>query len=288
MFVVGAFSVLVVCGLWACFAGTREEKEIQGQTGVPLFRSLALTFSNRGFVVLGLAYALLIIGLWGGFGLSNYVTIYYVLGGVNNDMAAKLQMVAGLIMTPTSMAGCVFWAWIGTHIGKRNGLLASLFTIAAIAPFSWFLFTPTMPYLQLVMSGLLGFCFGALTVFPNSMVADLCDLDEVQSFARREGAYNGIIAFVVKVGFSGTFFMTGALLKLSGFNEKIDVQAPEAMTRIRILMAVIPVLVMAMAAILLIFYPLNEKRVHEIRDILEKRRAERLSEKAEGMELSTT
>lgn len=277
MWVTGGFSFLVLIPVWLCFFGTREESELQEQAGVPLLKSLRLTFGNKGFVLLSLAYAFLIIGLWGGFGLGNYVNIYYVFGGEENDLAARLIGLNGTTMTITSIVGTLFWTWFGTRLGKKQGLMASFLATAAIAPFSWFLFSPQLPYLQVVNSGLLGFCFGALAVFPNAMVADLCDVDELESGCRREGAYNGVISFVVKLGFSGTFFMTGTLLKLSGFEEKADVQAPQVMTNVRMLLILVPIAVMLITTALIWFYPLSEQRVREIRAILEERRKARSS-----------
>jgi GPH family glycoside/pentoside/hexuronide:cation symporter len=273
LWVTGLFGVLVILPLWLCFAGTREQKEVQQQTGLPLRRALRLTLSNKSFLLLAVAYGLLLFGLWGGFGLGYYVTISYVYGGQDNQAASQLIALGGTLLAPAAIVGSIFWGWLGTKIGKKEGFIASLIAIAVCAPLSWFLYNPTYPYLQLINSSLLGFCFGALGVFPNAMTADICDVDELDSGYRREGAYFGVITLASKLGFSGTFVLTGSLLRLTGFDQTVGVQGPQTVLGLRLCLAFIPIIVMLAIAALIWFYPLSEQRVRQIRAVLEERRS---------------
>jgi GPH family glycoside/pentoside/hexuronide:cation symporter len=272
VWVTAAFSLLMIFPLWLCFAGTKEEIGVQEQAGVTLWQAFKLTCTNLGFVLISLSYALFLFGLTVGLSVGYYVGIYYVFGGEANEKASQLQALGGMISVPASLVGSIFWGWLGTRIGKRLGYLAGLLSITVISPCSWFLFSPTWPYLQLTYSVLIGFAFGAMGVFPNSMVADLCDVDELECGRRREGAYNGIVSFMGKVGFSVTYFATGVILRLSGFNEKIAAQEPEVLTNLRLSMALVPLATMVIIVVLIWFYPLEEQRVREIRNVLEQRR----------------
>lgn len=107
------------------------------------------------------------------------------------------------------------------------------------------------------------------------MVADICDLDELKTGDRREGAFNGILSLMLKAGFAGTFFITGLLLKLSGFEENLDVQAPDTVQNMRLLLVVVPVALGIVIALLSGLYPLREDMVKEARLAVENRRRKR-------------
>lgn len=272
MWVSGMFSVGIMVALWMCFSGTREESELQTRGGLPLVQALRYTFSNKAFLILGTAYFLCLLGLWGGFGLSVYVNISYVFGGVDSEGASAMQGLSGTIFSPCAILGSLFWGYLGTRLGKKAAFLSALFLVAATSPLAWFLYTPVHPNLQLIMGGLQGFFISAIVLFPNAMVADICDIDELQTGCRREGAYNGILSFTAKLGFSGTFLVTGLLLKLSGFDERLDVQSDAAIWNIRMLLSVVPTLVIGLVVLCILFYPVSERRIREAREVLEARR----------------
>lgn len=274
MWVTGAYGILIIIPLWICFAGTREDAELQTRKGVPFLQAFKITFTNKTFVVFCAAYAILLVALWAGFGMANYVSIYHTFGGSDRLGAGRMQMITGLVSGVTMILGSIGWGWLGTRMGKKPAFIACLASAGLMAPLAWFLFTPAYPYLQLIFSAVVGLAFGGLQVFPFAMIADICDADELTSGARREGAYNGITAFVIKLGFSANFLITGTLLKLCGFEESIEVQSLEAVTQMRVLLCVIPLIGMLLTVAVLWFYPLSERRVREIRTILEDRRAQ--------------
>jgi Na+/melibiose symporter-like transporter len=83
------------------------------------------------------------------------------------------------------------------------------------------------------------------------------------------------MSFLYKAGFSSTFMVLGLLVKLCGFDEKAVQQLPEAMTRIRLIMVALPIIVMAIIVALIWSYPLREEEVRKVREVLEERRLER-------------
>jgi len=275
------FSIFgVICGCtliiahWITALGTREEVEIQDQERMGMWSSLKIVMTNRPFLILAVFAFVFIVGVFGGFPLGTYVNIYYVYSG-DTEASSTVVSVSGIVLQITSFLFVPIFAWIGNRVGKKTTLFWAivLFGLAPIS--SWWLFTPEHPYLQLIFSSLLGIAVAAWLVFPLSMMADVCDVDELRTGRRREGAYMGFFAFLFKLGFSFTALFNAYCLDFAGFDEVLDVQTPETVRNIRLMLMWIPVFVILLSAAILYFYPLDPKRVHEIRETLEERRPNR-------------
>ena len=52
----------------------------------------------------------------------------------------------------------------------------------------------------------------------GSMIADVCDLDELQTHERREGMFGSIYWWVVKLGMAAALAAGGFLLNATGFD----------------------------------------------------------------------
>jgi GPH family glycoside/pentoside/hexuronide:cation symporter len=206
------------------------------------------------------------------------VNIYHVFGG-NKEAAGPVMTVTRWMTTGLSVVSVIALSWLATRIGKRNAFLVSLSFLAFAPISSWWVFTPEQPWLQLVFAVLVAPSMG-VAVLANAMVADLVDLDELRTDRRREGMYFAFIAFLQKAAFSFSTLWVGYCLRWVGFNEDLDVQRAETIYNLRLLFALLPLAFIVMSFILLVFYPLNEQRVREIRDVLEARRRERLREGA--------
>jgi GPH family glycoside/pentoside/hexuronide:cation symporter len=106
----------------------------------------------------------------------------------------------------------------------------------------------------------------------GSMLADVCDVDELHTGLRREGMYGAMYSWFVKAGVAAVLAISGFLLKISGVDSNLATQAPEAIINIRILFALVPAGFVLISLICTCFYPLSEKRMHEIRAQLNARK----------------
>ena len=107
----------------------------------------------------------------------------------------------------------------------------------------------------------------------RSMVADICDYDELDTHHRRGGMLGALYTWVQKFGWSLGFLVSGFLLVATGFDQAFGGEQPEGViTRMRLLFAGVPCLAVLAALYFLHRYPLTEERVHEIRLELEARR----------------
>ena len=109
-------------------------------------------------------------------------------------------------------------------------------------------------------------------VIGASMLADICDLDEMKTGLRREGMFGASFSWATKAGIAFTMILSGYMLQWSGFDATLETQQPEGViTTMRLLYMFVPMTFVGLAVVLLLFYPLTEKRVLEIQKELSER-----------------
>ena len=90
-----------------------------------------------------------------------------------------------------------------------------------------FVYSPAMPWLQVVVYVTNGISAAGMTVPTDAMLPDIVDQDERVSGARREGMYASVLLWFDRVGYSvGTLF-SGFLLGWIGFDVKLGGAQPE-------------------------------------------------------------
>lgn len=203
--------------------------------------------------------------------LGYYATVYYVAGGDTvagnnwNGLMGIGYMVGGFLGAPAL-------AWVGQRTGKRPAALIA--TGLAIAAFggSWFLYNPAFPWLQLCASGAMAFTSAGFNMLNSSIGADIMDYDELQTGKRREGAFSACGSWINKAGNALGFYFSGKVLILTGFLAEKGAQSPETIFGIRLWLAAIPVIGIAIAMTFLWRFPLTQSKMQDIRRQLEARR----------------
>jgi GPH family glycoside/pentoside/hexuronide:cation symporter len=130
-----------------------------------------------------------------------------------------------------------------------------------------------MPYLLLIASPFLAFHLGALFTMVPSMVADVCDFDELQTGTRREGMFSGIYWWIQKLGMAGASVLSGVLLVRTGFNVTLGAnQTTHALLYMRLFDIGIPILTSIIAIFIIMTFDISEDKAYEVRKQLEERR----------------
>jgi GPH family glycoside/pentoside/hexuronide:cation symporter len=104
----------------------------------------------------------------------------------------------------------------------------------------------------------------------GSMVADVCDLDELNTHERREGMFGSIYWWVVKLGMAAALLAGGFLLNATGFDVALGgAQSDYTLLMLRVYDIVVPVICSALAILLVWKYPITEEKAREVRAQLE-------------------
>lgn len=205
--------------------------------------------------------------------LGWYNTIYYVCKG-DVALAAKWNTAMGVSGMVFGLLGIPFFTMLARRVGKRQAM-ATVFVLA-IAAFigDWWLYDPDHPWLQLLACGFVAFTGAGFWILYGSTIGDVVDYDELETGKRREGSFSACQSWISKVGIALGVGASGWILQFTGFDAKLDVQSPDAIFMIRILLSSLPVVGLVIALIAILRFPLTEARMHDIRTQLEARRGQ--------------
>lgn len=242
------------------------------QSTINFFRSFATALKFSPFMKLCLATFLVFNGFMLVASFQSYVIIYYVFSG-DQSLGAEY---AGWVGTVSAIATfCVIFliSWLSTKIGKRRAFFVSTGVSMAGYALKWFCYSPEYPLMLLLPAPLIAFGLGGLFTLMGSMVADVCDLDELNTRERREGMFGSIYWWVVKLGMAAALAISGVLLNATGFDVALGgEQAASTILLMRIFDVAIPLAASAVAIFMVATYPITEQKAHEVRMELERRR----------------
>ena len=106
-----------------------------------------------------------------------------------------------------------------------------------------------------------------------SMVADVCDLDELQTGTRREGMFSGIYWWIQKLGMAGASVLSGVLLVKTGFNVALGSnQTVPTLLYMRLFNIGIPIVTSLVAIFIIMTFDISEDKAYDVRKQLEERR----------------
>jgi GPH family glycoside/pentoside/hexuronide:cation symporter len=264
------------------FVRERFKKKTEHQEKVKLFGSAKEAFTNLAFVIL---VSIIILNTLSGvlaIGIDHYVLVYYMgdgnitLGSMWKALLSSGYAVVGFISIPIIN-------YLASKLGKKGTLyfVYGLMVVGGIM--KWFIFQPghsifyigpiAIDPIILIDPILCGPMWVAVKILLASMMADICDDDELRHGKRREGMFGAVFSWVEKTVISLSYGGTGLALALSGFNNELGGnQTPETFTSMRLFLAGAPALTAIFALVALKFYPITAKRAAETRRKLEERR----------------
>lgn len=206
-----------------------------------------------------------------GISFTLYVLIYYVFSG-NDHLAGDLKGRFGTLTAASSLLVIPLTGWVATKIGKRETFLITMSLSLMGYLLKWFGYNQENPSLLLLSCPFIACGIGSLFTLMSSMVADVCDYDELESGRRREGLFGAIFWWVVKIGMALAQLLFGVLLDASGFDEELASQSDRTLTLIRLFDVGIPIIATLLAIWIISEYKITEQQSHQIRKELEQRR----------------
>lgn len=253
--IVGAVPILVFC---------REATERVQKAKVKALESVKATLSNKVFRVHLITIFMVMIGVFIFGPLKIYLNNFYVYGG-DKDAAATMIGYSGTLQAIFGFLSIPLITWLSKRIGKKATYSGGIIASGLIFPLSWFIYTPEMPYLQLIVPILTAPALTCCWVLNPSITADICDHDELQTGQRREGMYGAVWGFAFKAGISAISLIMGILIAWTGFVAEIATQSDETIVRMRLLMVVVPLIfLVGGGTFFALRFPLTRARMSEI------------------------
>ncbi|MFT4974759.1 MAG: GPH family glycoside/pentoside/hexuronide:cation symporter [Myxococcota bacterium] len=233
---------------------------------------LKITISSKPFLKLCAATFLVFNGFILISSFQYYVIIYYVCGG-DQSLGSEYAGYAGTLGAVSTFAVIFFITWLGTQIGKRKAFFVSTSISMVGYVLKWFCYSPEYPMLVLIPAPLMAFGLGGLFTLMGSMIADVVDVDELNTHERREGMYGSIFWWVVKLGMAAALAGGGFLLNFTGFDVELGgAQAEQTILLMRFFDAAIPTLTSGLAIWAVWSYAITEETASDVRQQLEARR----------------
>jgi GPH family glycoside/pentoside/hexuronide:cation symporter len=255
---------------------TRERtQQTKAKKKVNIFSSIALTVKNRHFLKIAALYIILqlCMGLFLEFGL--YINIFHVFGG-DQDTAMKfgalMQAKVGSMGAIIALLSIPFITWVCKRFQKHNALRLALITTAIGCILNWFCYTPKNPNLQFILPFFFALGISSTYTVLGTLMADVTDIDELNTGSRREGMFGAVMAWMSKGVGTIQALGAGALLVATGFNAQLGSQTPETILGMRVLFSFAPAACLLLALLLLHRYPLTRERMEKIKELIQQRK----------------
>ncbi|MGE4490645.1 MAG: MFS transporter [Kiritimatiellales bacterium] len=274
--VIGARYVGVLIGIILLITGAasaffcRERMEVQKQEKIKLGPAFSITLKNRPFLMVCGTVSLFIVGFFLVYPMAIYVNIYYVFRGIEDgkNAASGVTGLGGMLGAILGLIAIPAITGLATRWGKKKTLMLGL-ALTAVSLFSQIVtFTPAHPYLQLVSFIIQTPSIAFIWLIIPSMIADVCDVDELNTGLRREGMYGAVYGWILKIGVSVGQLLSGFILTMAGINPSAEMQSPDAIHNLRILFSIVPFVFTLSAFFLIARYPLTEAKVEELKQQL--------------------
>jgi len=162
---------------------------------------------------------------------SFFIILYYMFDGQSGPDGSWIWPT--LFGMSSALCTCFLVIPIITFLSQKYGkkntfLISQAISIVGYILF-YFCFVPGKPLLMFLPLPLFAFGIGGLFTLMMSMTADVCDLDELNTGARREGTFGAVYWWMVKFGFAVAGLMTGIIFWIVGFESGASEQSPEAL-----------------------------------------------------------
>jgi glycoside/pentoside/hexuronide:cation symporter, GPH family len=259
-------SVVALTGLYTFFT-TREDPSHQFVPTINYRQGLKLIFSNKAFMILTISYLLYHTAQAVTVTLLVFFAIYWMkIAESTILLAIPIYLVTALIAVPG-------WVAISKRVNKKNAFTASLL-VSMISTASLLLVGEGGTTIMFVIMAFAGLGYGGMMTLPPAILADIVDMDELESYERREGIFFGTWEFIRQICSNLGRWAPMMGLALLGYVSGADVQVPGVAAGIRYMFSLGPAVLYLVGILVMASFPLTRALHQEIRRQLEARRTE--------------
>ncbi len=244
----------------------REKKfvQVQSQEKVRFWDCIRDTMTNPTYLrLIGIVFC-----VTAGFnfvnGFANYIMIYYLFDGVKSK-AGTLMGINGTAWAIAALVSVFPMAWMSARFGKARTVQWAVVVMVAGSLLKIVCYNRAHPWLILIPTALISSGMLVLYTMAGSMIADICDQDELENGVRREGSYSAVYSWWLKFAISSAYLVMGFLLVSTGFDDKVQIQTADTLFWLRFWEIGLPAALCSIGVFLLHGYPLTEDRAYEIK-----------------------
>ena len=258
-------TMLVLMPICVFFTVTRVQEPMNyTNASAPILEGLKMMMGNGPFLRLIIAFMVSSTAL----AITTPLYLFFITY-VLHEEARAIYMLTFFYLA--NMSAVPFWVWLSTKIGKHRAYVGSFALIGLAHPFYIMLGDGDFWYM-LPITIVTGFAAGGFAALPNSMKADVIDLDTLKSGENRAALFFSTYSFTAKMAASlgGSIGLYG--LALIGFNTVTpELNTPEQLFGLRFLFAVFPSIFYLTACAVIWRYPITEQRHRAMRRELEEK-----------------
>jgi GPH family glycoside/pentoside/hexuronide:cation symporter len=244
-----------------------KEPESSQVLTTKLFDGLAIMVTNGPFLWLVIAFMISSLGVAVLMPLNAFYATA-VLGAAQNDV--PLLMLFGSV---AGLAGIPFWVFISKRFGKHRAWIGGFIWVTAFSPMYLFL-GPGDFWFMVPFAVISAFGTGSFMALPNSMKADVIDVDTARTGENRAAVFFSAWSLATKLASS----LGGSLglwaLAWVGFDASLGTgNTPDALMGVKYVYALLPAAIFILATIVIWNYPLDRAAQQRIRAEIDLRAA---------------
>jgi len=241
------FGVIGIITMFMSGFGAWEKQEYMEAGSLGVVESFKATFTNKAFLICVTSVLLVEIGKV----ICTSTIAFYSEYVMHNDLGVTIIMgalfISSMIFAPLVSALC-------RKLGAKNTYIitTAIFATAGLG----FLIAPNI-IVAAAVAAIAGIGVSGIMIMPNLLYAEIIDDDQKRTGVRREGAFFGMNALVMRLSVVVQGFMSSLVLDNSGYVAQAAEQTAQAVKGIRILMGLIPLVFVILAVVVLLFYPIK-------------------------------
>ena len=274
---------IFIIGLLGCLPALFSKEKVHDHNTLvmapSLLKSLKTLRNNKPLLIL---LALTILQLCGGAftaSIDYYLLVYYMhdgdvaQGSIWKGILSSAYAIFGLLSIPLISK-------LSANYGKVNTFRFIYWLTACGGVLKWFIFTPDTGWLIVIDAIFCTAVWTTMTMLIPSMLADLCDEDELAHNKRREGLFVSIHTWIVNISMALAVLIAGLSLNIIGFDAmKHSAQTSESIMYMRFILSVGTVLFSLLPLLLLRYYRIDADKSRATRQKLDERFKQNQSKK---------
>lgn len=273
----GYHNIMIIYGiigallLLFCYKSTHERYSVPGGSRVTIKSMAEAVFKNKPLLILCMM-------MFFNYGINTIVTsavsyyFTYYIGSINS--LATFNMIGTL----TALVVMVFVPKVLDRVDKKWLYLIGSVGMAVQPVYMLFCPASSEGLMGLYISRFIwGLFYGFNISLIWSFVPDTVEYGEYVNGNRMEGITYAAVGFFFKCGMALAGIIPGIVLQVTGYQPNVA-QTDLALTGIKMLNSVVPIVLTVILAIFVIAYPLTQKENYRILEELKKRKAQQSAE----------